>query len=394
MPSSKFVIGALALLAAAISTGVNETRLIRAQRSLEYGRRVAVVLAGPKLATQNDGSLVLISGLVTSNAVVLDSAGHVLAQTRAPMVMDPEFGVAVRGVRLLRRVEMLQWVETSHTSTSGGGGGVDGDAAADEERERVFMYSLRWMPERVDSSRFDNPSYRNPAQDGEPWLFESATVTAPDVVVGDFKLSDELIDQIRRRVDVSLDTASRDTMRNILDQRVGESWRERSALANVTIEEDKYFYWRQSQHSHFHHTRRTDELGDLRVSFTVVPPYAVTICAQQKQETLVPFATPRDEGGEPIFLLDDGVHSVDELFDLRSESKFRENRFSRLFSGIVGFIGFLVLHPLLAASRVGKLVFRESTGAAMPVPVVAASLSSSFTFSVAAVCWLRVRWGH
>lgn len=349
MTSSKLVIGTLALLAATVFTGVNETRLVRAQRSLAHGRRVAVALPGPHLAVQNDGTLVLISGLVTSNAVVLDSAGHVLPQTRAPVVMDPAFGIAVRGVRLLRRVEMLQWVETSHTSTStNGGGGADGDVADVEERERVFTYSLQWLPERIDSSRFDNPSYRNPSTDAdsEPWLVESATTTASDVVVGDFKLSHELIDQIQRREDVQLDTASRDTMRNILNQRVGEHWREHSVLTNVTIEEDKYFYWRQRRHHHRYDTSRTDDVGDLRVSFTVVPPYAVTICAQQKQDTLVPFATPHDEAGEPIFLLEDGVLSIDELFDLRAEAKVQKR-----LAGAVGFCSLVLTGFTLRCSR-------------------------------------------
>lgn len=320
--TSKLVIGTLALLAAALSTGVNETRLARTQRSLEHAQRVAVALSQPKLVAQHDGELVLFSGLVTSNAVVLDSAGHVLAHTRAPVVLDPAFGVAVRGVRLLRRVEMLQWVETSHTSTSARAG-VD-DADGDEDRERVYIYTLRWMSERIDSSRFDNPSYRNPSQDGEPWAFEAAVVTAPDVVVGDFKLSDALIDQIQRQDDVKLDAASRNTMHSILNQRLGESWRERSALANVSIEEDKFFYLRRDGSSDQQRRDTTsDELGDLRVSFKVVPPYQVTICAQQQQETLVPFETPADQGGEPIFLLEDGIHSVDDLFDIRAESKAR-----------------------------------------------------------------------
>lgn len=315
------VIGTLALLASTISIGVNETRLLRAQRSLEEGRRRALALAKPELDARNDGQLVLFAGAITTNAVVLDSAGHALANTRSPIVMDPEFGVAVRGVRLTRTVEMLQWVETVHTTSRH----TTDDDDLDDERERVYLYDLRWRADRVDSTQFDNPSYANPWEHGVPWRFESKVVQASDVVVGDFPLSDALLDQIKRRDAVALDAASRRTMRNVLDQRLGEDWSARSALQNVTLDdEEKYFFVRPLRdHAEAHNTqqmRSAPELGDLRVSFTVTPAYAVTVCAQQQQQSLVPFAT---SASESIYLLEDGVHSVADFFDLETDVKVR-----------------------------------------------------------------------
>lgn len=314
MEPSARVIGAIALLASCALTCVNEVRLVRTQLSFEQGRRSAVTLSQPLVDTQNDGALVLFSGLLTTGGDVLDSAGNALAHTRSPFVLDPLFGVAVKGVRLFRNVEMLQWEETSHTSTSSNP--EDEDRRMDvEDRERVYMYDLRWHSERIDSAAFNDPSYWNPP--AEAWVYESQVVKTASVVVGDFKVSDELIDQIKRRDDVRLDAATRKTMRNVLNQRLGESWEEVSALRNVSIEEDKYFYVRQNPRTS-RHSEPVSVLGDLRVSFSVAPAYPVTICAQQQQRALVPFKIP---AGETIYLLEDGIHSVSELFAAKSSTK-------------------------------------------------------------------------
>lgn len=314
MEPSARVIGALALLASCALTCVNESRLVRTSLSFEQGRRSAVELAQPLVNKRNDGALVHFSGLLTTAGDVLDSAGNALAHTRSPFVLDPLFGVAVKGVRLFRKVEMLQWEETSHTSTSSSP--EDEDHRMDvEDRERVYMYDLRWKSERIDSTAFNDPSYWNPPV--EAWVYESHVVKAPNVVVGDFKVSDELIDQIQRRDDVKVDAAARKTMRNVLNQRVGESWEEASALRNVSIEEEKYFYARQNKQTS-KHSDPVSVLGDLRVSFSVAPVYPVTICAQQQQRELVAFKTA---AGETIFLLEDGIHSVPELFAAKSDTK-------------------------------------------------------------------------
>jgi hypothetical protein len=344
---------------------------VRAQLSLEQGRRSAVALSQPMFDARNDGALVHFSGLLTTDSDVLDSAGNKLAHARSPFVLDPLFGIAVKGVRLYRDVEMLQWEETSHTSTSSTPEDEDRRADDIEERDRVYMYDLRWRSEHIDSTSFNDPSYWNPPLDA--WVYESKVVKASSVVVGDFKISDPLIDQIKRRDDVQLDAATRKTMANVLNQRLGDKWEGGSALRNVSIEEDKYFYARQNPQ-----TLAQSVLGDLRVSFSVAPAHPVTVCAQQQQRSLVPFSTP---AGESIYLLEDGIHSVSELFEAKLDTKFRENRFSRLFSSVIGFIGFLVMHPLVV-TRLGRALQK------LPNPVLAASLSCALTFTIAAVCWL------
>lgn len=143
------------------------------------------------------------------------------------------------------------------------------------------------------------------------------------MTVGDFKLSDALIDQIERRDAVTLDAATRKTMTNVLSQRLGEKWVDSSVLRNVSIEEDKYFYARQNTVAEGSSEPPVSVLGDLRVSYSVTPAYPVTVCAQQQERSLLPFPT---QAGDPIFLLEDGIHTAAELFAVKTEAKVRSCR--------------------------------------------------------------------
>jgi hypothetical protein len=147
--------------------------VIKAQRSFEQALVAAVELPQPAFDPRNDGQLIVFSGLITtdSDAPVLDYHGNKVV-TRSPFVLDPLFGIAAKGVRLYRQVEMLQWVETSHTSTSSTP--EDEDRRVDDDRDRVYMYDLRWRSERIDSSAFNDISYWNPSQ--EAWIYETNVV--------------------------------------------------------------------------------------------------------------------------------------------------------------------------------------------------------------------------
>ncbi|KAJ0405086.1 hypothetical protein ATCC90586_008686 [Pythium insidiosum] len=301
-------ISAVLLLAAVITTCVNEQRLIREASGLEECQRNAVPLADPVALPENDGKLVHFHGIITTDPSTLQGDPSL---TRTPYVLDPVFGIAARGVRLLRNVEMLQWVETSHTVDADGDGDEraedDGDQGAGRQRERVYMYDLRWRSEHVDSSSFYDRSFQNPSQDA--WIFQGKDIVADATVVGDFKLSDELIMQIPRQDDVSLSAESMAVMRNVLNQRVGEHWAEASSLKLATIE-DNYVYMLRDGGS--------PTLGDLRISFKVVPPYTVTISGKQEMQHIRPFQATN---GESILLIADGALGVSELYDQQIQKK-------------------------------------------------------------------------
>ncbi|KAG7399209.1 Protein of unknown function (DUF1625) [Phytophthora boehmeriae] len=366
------VIGSLVLLVSVATTCVFESALVRSVQSFEEGRSVVVSLSSPNVLSQNEGKLVHFSGLITTteeprNAPVKSSNAE--QQLRlSPFVLDPTFGIAAKGVRLHRHVQMLQWVETSHTSMSSTP--EDEDRRFDDDRERIYMYDLRWQEEVIDSSGFDDISYWNPPE--EAWIYKSLVVKAPSLVVGEFSLPDALVDQIHRKDPVVLDSGNRRVMANLLDQRHGEGWEAESALDNVTVEEN-FFYVRNEA--------REAVLGDLRVSFEVTPNYPVTVCAKQNSGRLIPYESA---SGDSLFLLEDGIMTAGEFFDKKTYAKVRQNWFYRLFAGVLGFMGFLVLR-LLLLERFGPLL------AGIQQHLLASSLSFALTFSVVGANWLLYR---
>ncbi|KAL3668416.1 hypothetical protein V7S43_006504 [Phytophthora oleae] len=358
-------IGSLLLLASVATTSVFESTLVRSIKSFEEGRSVVVSLQKPQVSASTESQLIHFSGLITTGS---KHDTDELQLRQSPFVLDSVFGIAVKGVRLHRHAEMLQWVETSHTSMSSTP--EDEDHRFDEDRERIYMYDLRWKEDEIDSSAFNDISYRNPPS--EAWMYKSMQVKAKNLVVGEFSLPDELVDQIQRRDAVHLDTASRRVMATLLDRRQGKGWEAGSALTNVTVEED-FFYLRNEM--------REPVLGDQRVHFEVTPNYPVTVCAKQKGSELVPF---RSSTGDLLFLLEDGIMRADELFDKKTHAEVRKNRFFRLFAAVLGFMGFIVLRrPLI--ERYGPLV------AGIQQHLLASSMSVALTFSVVGLHWILYR---
>ncbi|KAI9905132.1 hypothetical protein PsorP6_013794 [Peronosclerospora sorghi] len=301
-------IGGLILLASVATTCVFESALVRSIRSFEEGRSIVITLSKPHVLTSNEGQLILFSGLITTTASDIKSQWNIRnpgAQPvrQSPFVLDPTFGVAVKGVRLHRHVEMLQWVETSHTSMSSTP--EDEDRRFDDDRERIFMYNMQWSENIISSIGFDDPSHANPPS--EAWKYTSLVVKANDLVVGDFLLPESLVDQIQRKDIVPLDAANRRLMANLLVQRKGAEWDEYSALKNVSVQ-DNYLYFHDG----------VPVVGDQRVFFEVTPNYPVTVCAKQNGHDLEPF---KSSTGESIFLLQDGMMTSSEFFDKKIRAK-------------------------------------------------------------------------
>ncbi|GMF19109.1 unnamed protein product [Phytophthora fragariaefolia] len=327
----------------------------------EEGRSAAIPLDKPIVLAANDGELVHFSALITTTATSGSPQWNKrdadeLQLRHSPFVVDPVFGVAVKGVRLHRHVEMLQWVETSHTSTSSTP--EDEDRRFDDDRERIYMYDLRWREEAIDSLAFNDPSYANPSADA--WKYKSLVVKAKDLVAGEFALSDELVEQIQRRDSVHLDAANRRVMANLLDQREGEAWADQSALANVSVDED-FFYLMPAL--------REPILGDQRVFFKVTPNYPVTVCAQQQGNKLVPFKTI---AGDSLHLLEDGIMSADALFDKKTEAKVRQS--SRTLLACVQFASRRNALSLGRSDLTPALFFSSNDIVEMPTPFVSGAV--------------------
>lgn len=135
------LVGFVLVLAMVVVLFWNEGRAVTTARSLAEGAGAVVSVPVDKIDAANEGELVHTTGpVMTSDAV-----------------SDPDFAIEAKGVRLVRTVEMFQWVENSksETNTKLGGG---------EETVTTYSYAKEWQDRPIDSAEFKQPAnHQNPA---------------------------------------------------------------------------------------------------------------------------------------------------------------------------------------------------------------------------------------
>lgn len=296
----------------------NEGRAVRTARSLEEGRGAVVRVDAGAPAAANEGRLVHLTGKADTTE----------------RLSDPDFGVAMNALRLARKVEMYQWQEHEKEETRDKIGGG-------RETVRHYSYSEVWSEREIRSDSFrDSTGHRNPG----PLPFTSETFLAQDARVGGFRLCRELVAKIP----------------------VAEPLRLSSAVASapapalqVRLAGDGYYRGRDP---------KTPQIGDVRVTYSVVRPQEVSVVARQQDGQLLPYPT---RAGDALLMLAAGRQDPDAMF--RSEE-----RANAVLTWILRAVGFLLLLGGLL------LVFRPLAVVASVVPVFGRLLGAGlFLFSLA-----------
>lgn len=245
----------------------NEGRALKTACSLDEGLSVVVPLDNiQNILHENDRKLVHLSGAL---------------KTSKPLY-DPSYGLSIRAVKLKRHVEMYQWVEHEESKEYEENGEV--------KKETKYTYNTEWKSELVNSRNFDREiGHKNPSA----MAVESFTAVAPDIQVGAYFLSKDLVDKIDNFKQMSLS-------------------RLEDPHADV-IRSGDYFF-------HSENPRRP-EVGDLRVSFFyaglsadvphIGPVDMVTIVARQQGDRLSSYQT---KSGDVLQILYPGELSVEEVF--------------------------------------------------------------------------------
>lgn len=314
----------------------NEGRAVKRYKDLKEGAGSVVSVASDKVDPATEGKLV-----------------HLTGETKVTTPLtDPDFGISVSGVKLIREVEIYQWVENVKTETRNKlGGGT--------EEVKTYSYERQWRDSPVDSSRFkDAAGHRNPTE----MKVRSATFTAGTVTLGAFTLPDFLVAQIgggTHYVPESLDQAKEE-------------------IRAVAKPADGLVFFGANPAS--------PAVGDLRISFTLVPTGPVSVVAQQSGSTFVRYQT---QTGGTLDLLELGTVGAQDMF------KKAQDRNKMLTWGIriVGFfvlgIGFsMILQPIAVLASIlpflGRLVGTGTT-------IVAFLLAGVVWCLTVSVAWIFYR---
>ena len=363
------------LLLLALATGLlywNEGRAVRTGDAIGEAQRVAVALpSAAAIDPAFNGKLVHVSGQAATK----------------DMVSDPLFGVAANAISLVRKVQYYQWVEKSKSETQQKMGGG-------EETITTYTYEQKWVDKPVDSQDFNQPQrYRNSVN----LQTEKGQWYAALVQLGAYRLPEFLLRSMSGAVpqDTGLSEAEQEALHHKLfpDSSLAASavsapgYRHNRAYAAAGQEQDRSPMV-QVRGNTLYLGRDMDKpnIGDVMVSFFVVPQAEVSIIAQVIGDTFEPF---RAANGTSFSSLRMGVLGMDNMFEDAKKANTTLTWILRVI-GILLAIGGLkmLIAPLQVLASVVPLLGRI-VGAGSGL--VASLLGLSWSCLIIALAWLRFR---
>lgn len=242
----------------------NEGRAVTTARSLEEGSHAVVSVASNRADPANEGKLVHVNGPL--------STGERPA--------DPAFGISAEGVRLVRRVEMYQWRESSRSESQkklGGG----------EDTVTTYTYDRSWEDSPVNSSEFKQPNgHANPSMN-----IQDETFGVDAAKLGAFDLHKPALDAISW---TEKQPVTGDQLAAIKAAHGGTT---RVSVADGGI----YLGWNPS----------APAVGDYRIRYERVPLGEASMIARQDGSTLNAYQT---RAGDRLLLAARGAVPADQMF--------------------------------------------------------------------------------
>lgn len=315
----------------------NEGRAIRMAQGLTEGASIVRSVSSDHIDSGNNGRLVHVTGTLTTGGSII----------------DPDFGLRSRGVRLVRQVEMYQWQEETQTETRtklGGG----------EERTTTYKYVRGWFDRPIDSARFKEPrGHTNPMMP-----YQSREAVAAGTRLGGFAVPDSLL----RGFGAAKPLPATDAQANALQIRVGKP---------VAVLDGVLYAGRDPQQP---------AIGDMRISFAEVPLQKASVVAAQSGTSFAPFPT---HAGTTVELIAAGDVPAAVMFKAAQDENITLTWVLRGVGTILMLVGFgLVLRPLGVAGDVIPIlgdVIRAGTG------LVALLCTAAIAPVVIAIGWLWYR---
>jgi len=329
-------VGLIMVVLAVILLFWNEGRAVKRAKDLKEGSGSVVSVSSDTVDPAMEGKLV-----------------HLTGETKTPRLLeDPEFGIAATAIKLIREVEMYQWVQIEKSGEKTSVGGTT-------ETTTTYTYQKEWKDSPVDSSKFKVTSgYENPRE----MMYRSNTLMAEGVTMGVFDLPAFLVSQIGGAIPLSVES---------LDKAASD------VRASARLHEGGVYLGGNPG---------APAVGDMRASFLSVPTGPVSVVAQQAGKSFVSFTTAT---GGALDLLENGIVSADEMFSMAHE----RNKFLTLAIRVGGFfllaMGFgMIFRPIAVLAStlpfLGRLVGTGTT-------IIAFLLAGILWTMTVAVAWIFYR---
>ena len=332
------IVGILMVVAGVGLLFWGEGRAVKRAKALDEGAGVVITVAPTAPSAANEGKLVHFTGT---------------AEAFTPL-RDEMFGVETPGLKLMREVEMYQWTEDEERQERKKVGGGT-------ETVTTYTYERKWTSRTIDSSRFAEPAgHENPSS--KP--FDSKTVAADPIVIGDWILGASFVDDLNRSNRLEVGQSELD--------RASEAFRSRLQLASGG------FYLGTDPGN--------PQIGDVRVRFSVVSKAEVSVVGLQQGQNLVPYTA---KVGGDIALLDYGVKSAEQMFDAAKAGNTALTWVLRFVGFFIIMIGFsTILKPIVVLADVVPFL---GNLAEKGIGLAAFGLAAVVALATIAVGWIFYR---
>ena len=351
--SAKGMIGGL--LVFIIGTGLlwwNEGRTVRTARAIgDAASHVESVADVSKVDASLNGKLIHASAFADTKDTLTDDL----------------FGVREQAIKLDRKVEYYQWVEHSQRKKRDKVGGG-------EETITTYTYEQEWVKKPVNSSNFKESRYRNANRVLSQ--VEERNEMAQHVTFGAYTLPESFVASISGSEPVEV--------RMTEEQRF--TWDERLHMLMPKVNTETSLVHTSANTVYLGLSPNSPQVGDVRVTFTKVPPADISLIAQVDGST---FKAYRAKNGQSFSRVQMGTVSADEMIlQARSENNMLTwvLRLVGVLLIVIGLKGMFGLLPMLfkVLPFLGSIV---DAG----VGLVSWIFGLAWSFIIIAIAWLVFR---
>lgn len=386
---------------------------------------IALFLAGTVLLWWNEGDAVANAKLleeVSENAVDMENISKINHDFNGKLVhatgdaktndilREPTFGFEVNAINLKRTVEYYQWTEEKHEEKRDKLGGG-------EETVTTYTYEKRWVSKHVNSSSFADPEYKN-IFNGTLANLDEKELYAKNVTFGAYKLPEFIVHSISGAEAAPI-TISDDMLKELDDQvaravsNYGGNYRSNSVISQTqttakqevvkndttTNDSTKAFVSVETQNKYqaryIHQgegeiyigsSPSSPQVGDVRVTFTVVKPHMISLIAKVKGDTFQKYV---GKNKKEFTRVENGDVSKEEMFaHQESENNIlmwalRIIGIIMIFLGLKGVFGFVV--------TLAKIIPFVSNILNFGVNIVCGIFAFVWSILIIAIAWLFYR---
>ena len=330
-------VGFLLFIAAFFLLFWNEGRAVKEYKTLKEGAGAVVSAPADQVDPAREGRLIHLSGKAVTDEIL----------------RDPDFLVTANALRLERTAEMHQWQERSESKTEKKLGGA-------EETTTTYSYSKVWSESLISSSGFrQQAGHENPGA----MPFSSAEQTARQVRLGAFSLPPSLVGKISNFQPLPV-SAEAPLPENTAGRKV----------------------WRHGSGFYLGEDPNAPQIGDLRISFRIVPQTEVSVVARQSGSSLEPY---RSKAGGSIELLQTGTHSAAAMFESAQQSSRMLTWLLRLGGFILMLIGLNMMLKVLSVTADVVPIFGNLVGAG--TGIISFLLAAILSLLTIAAAWVIYR---